>query len=74
LAIADHKIEPPLAGIDDDGARPVIAGIVHGGARHRRYAHAEEAAERVGGLDRVVEIARFGRRRGRVGGQRKLRR
>src|SRR5215510_8071200 len=36
LAIAEHEIEPPLAGSDHDRARLVVAGEADGRTRNRR--------------------------------------
>src|SRR5437588_608499 len=67
LAIAEHEIEPALAGAHDDCAGLVIAGIAHHGARHR----GEYGKEMGKWIDRVVALRRGTagrRRRGRTRG------
>src|SRR4029079_18473179 len=46
LAAGEHEIEPPLGGVDDNGARRVIAGIADRGARDR--ARPAAALEEIG--------------------------
>src|SRR5258708_9614995 len=46
LAACEHKIEPPLGGVYNNGARRVIAGIADGAARDR--ARAAAASEEIG--------------------------
>ena len=45
LAVRQHQVKPPLAGVDDDGAGRVIARIVDGAALDRAYAATAIAAE-----------------------------
>ena len=35
LAVAEYQVQPPLGGIDDDGAGRIIAHEIHGGALDR---------------------------------------
>src|SRR5579871_3176832 len=42
LALSEHQIEPPLGGVDDDGAGRIAGGVHHGLARDRARAAAEE--------------------------------
>ena len=53
LAVRQHQIKPPLGGVHHDGAGGVIAVEIHGRARDRARAAAEEigtAAHDVAGI------------------------
>src|SRR5436309_11081989 len=60
LAVAQHEVEPTLAGPDYDRAGLVICGEAHGHARDRRAAaattKAEEAAHRIVAVIRWPEL------------------
>src|ERR1700730_14993412 len=56
LAVAEHEIEPPLGGVDEDSARGIITRKAHGRARDRARAAAAAKEIRAAAHD----VARVG--------------